>query len=120
MSSTSTSGPSTNFAPAESGIQERDIESGTTTPQGSHSRIHPRRGDDSSKAKGGKWYTKIGKGMWRDIVARAPYYASDWTDAWNYRVVPATWVSSGHRVKWEGADFSLSSLLMFSLGSHSL
>ena len=29
-------------------------------------------------------------GIINDIKARAPYYRSDWTDAWNYRVVPAT------------------------------
>lgn len=33
---------------------------------------------------------KIGAGVWNDIRSRIPYYASDWTDAWNYRVVPAT------------------------------
>ncbi|KAI0629834.1 anion exchanging protein [Trametes polyzona] len=33
--------------------------------------------------------TFIGRGIIRDIRARTPYYASDWTDAWNYRVVPA-------------------------------
>lgn len=32
----------------------------------------------------------IGAGVWNDICSRIPYYASDWTDAWNYRVVPAT------------------------------
>ncbi|KAH9829699.1 anion exchanging protein [Rhodofomes roseus] len=31
----------------------------------------------------------IGSGMIRDVRARAPYYISDWTDAWNYRVIPA-------------------------------
>lgn len=30
------------------------------------------------------------RGILRDIKTRAPYYASDWIDAWNYRVVPAT------------------------------
>ena len=30
------------------------------------------------------------RGIIRDIRARAPYYWSDWTDAWNYRVIPAT------------------------------
>lgn len=30
------------------------------------------------------------RGIWRDIRARGPYYVSDWTDAWTYRVVPAT------------------------------
>lgn len=29
-------------------------------------------------------------GIINDIKARAPYYRSDWTDAWNYRVIPAT------------------------------
>ncbi|KAG8713436.1 hypothetical protein FRC11_012170 [Ceratobasidium sp. 423] len=29
-------------------------------------------------------------GMLADVKARAPYYLSDWTDAWTYRVVPAT------------------------------
>lgn len=29
-------------------------------------------------------------GIIQDIRARLPYYRSDWTDAWNYRVVPAT------------------------------
>lgn len=28
--------------------------------------------------------------MTQDIKRRAPYYWSDWTDAWDYRVVPAT------------------------------
>ena len=32
----------------------------------------------------------IGAGIWNDIRSRVPYYISDWTDAWNYRVVPAT------------------------------
>ncbi|KAG8907049.1 hypothetical protein FRB99_005426 [Tulasnella sp. 403] len=30
------------------------------------------------------------RGMLADVRARFPYYISDWTDAWNYRVVPAT------------------------------
>ena len=30
------------------------------------------------------------RGILLDVRARAPYYVSDWTDAWNYRVVPAT------------------------------
>lgn len=33
---------------------------------------------------------RIGAGIWNDIWSRTPYYASDWIDAWNYRVVPAT------------------------------
>lgn len=30
------------------------------------------------------------QGIVRDIRARAPWYWSDWKDAWNYRVIPAT------------------------------
>jgi hypothetical protein len=33
---------------------------------------------------------KVGAGILRDIRARAPWYWSDWKDAWNYRVLPAT------------------------------
>ena len=28
-------------------------------------------------------------GIINDIKSRAPYYVSDWRDAWNYRVIPA-------------------------------
>lgn len=31
-----------------------------------------------------------GSGIVRDIRTRLPFYASDWTDAYNYRVIPAT------------------------------
>ena len=37
-----------------------------------------------------KQITRLGSGIRRDIQARAPWYWSDWKDAWNYRVVPAT------------------------------
>ncbi|KIY69845.1 hypothetical protein CYLTODRAFT_442375 [Cylindrobasidium torrendii FP15055 ss-10] len=49
--------------------------------------------DDSQQKNRGpviRWFTKLGSGIVLDIKARAPYYPSDWTDAWNYRVVPAT------------------------------
>ncbi|KAJ3771636.1 HCO3 transporter family-domain-containing protein [Lentinula raphanica] len=36
------------------------------------------------------WATKLASGIILDVRARAPYYVRDWTDAWNYRVVPAT------------------------------
>jgi hypothetical protein len=32
----------------------------------------------------------LGTGIIADVRARAPWYRSDWADAWNYRVVPAT------------------------------
>ncbi|WVO17305.1 hypothetical protein L204_104997 [Cryptococcus depauperatus] len=37
------------------------------------------------------WNVGVGKGMARDIKNRLPWYWSDWTDAWNYRVIPAVW-----------------------------
>lgn len=36
------------------------------------------------------WKVHLFRGMVQDIKRRAPYYWSDWTDAWDYRVVPAT------------------------------
>ncbi|KAH8824795.1 HCO3 transporter family-domain-containing protein [Flagelloscypha sp. PMI_526] len=37
-----------------------------------------------------RWVKNLGGGMLLDIRSRGPYYISDWRDAWNYRVVPAT------------------------------
>lgn len=56
--------------------------------------IDPEEGRREAKAK--PWSRRIlwvGSGMYYDVKHRLPYYWSDWTDAWNYRVVPATWVS---------------------------
>lgn len=36
------------------------------------------------------WKVRLFKGMIDDVKRRAPYYWSDWRDAWDYRVVPAT------------------------------
>ena len=36
------------------------------------------------------WKINLFRGMANDIKRRAPYYWSDWKDAWDYRVVPAT------------------------------
>ena len=36
------------------------------------------------------WKIKLFKGMIDDVRRRAPYYWTDWRDAWDYRVVPAT------------------------------
>ncbi|KAJ9125613.1 hypothetical protein QFC22_000575 [Naganishia vaughanmartiniae] len=44
----------------------------------------------SNKDDKRKWYQYLGRGMYLDVRNRLPYYVSDWTDAWNYRVVPAT------------------------------
>jgi hypothetical protein len=45
----------------------------------------------SSHRRTPKWYKiRWFRGMIDDVKRRAPYYWSDWRDAWDYRVVPAT------------------------------
>lgn len=46
-----------------------------------------KRGEDVEQ-EGAEWRPFMG--MIKDLKRRAPYFKSDWTDAWNYRVVPAT------------------------------
>lgn len=41
-------------------------------------------------AKSAWWTVHPFRGMIGDIKRRAPHYWGDWTDAWDYRVVPAT------------------------------
>lgn len=36
------------------------------------------------------WKIRLFRGMANDVRRRAPYYWTDWRDAWDYRVVPAT------------------------------
>ncbi|KAI1138817.1 HCO3 transporter family-domain-containing protein [Hypoxylon sp. FL0543] len=36
------------------------------------------------------WKVHLFRGMVNDLRRRAPYYWSDWRDAWDYRVVPST------------------------------
>lgn len=44
-----------------------------------------------SASDGPKWWKiRLCRGMINDVRRRAPYYWSDWKDAWDYRVVPAT------------------------------
>lgn len=46
---------------------------------------------EGSVARGSQWWRiRLFHGMINDIRRRAPYYWSDWKDAWDYRVVPAT------------------------------
>ncbi|KAK3902263.1 HCO3 transporter family-domain-containing protein [Staphylotrichum tortipilum] len=49
--------------------------------------------DDNARGRNGDdrwWKIHLFRGMVNDVRKRAPYYWSDWADAWNYRVVPAT------------------------------
>jgi hypothetical protein len=36
------------------------------------------------------WHVALFRGMVSDVKRRAPYYWSDYADAWDYRVVPST------------------------------
>ncbi|KHO01520.1 Bicarbonate transporter, eukaryotic [Metarhizium album ARSEF 1941] len=48
-------------------------------------------GEPAAAGEKGKWYeVHLFRGMANDVRRRAPYYGSDWMDAWDYRVVPAT------------------------------
>ncbi|KAL8692853.1 MAG: hypothetical protein Q9218_002203 [Villophora microphyllina] len=44
----------------------------------------------SSQGNARWWKIRLFKGMANDIRRRAPFYWSDWKDAWDYRVIPAT------------------------------
>lgn len=44
----------------------------------------------SSTRKRKWWRIRLFRGMINDVRRRAPFYWSDWIDAWDYRVVPAT------------------------------
>ncbi|KAL4786169.1 HCO3 transporter family-domain-containing protein [Aspergillus varians] len=51
----------------------------------------PREHGDSSSTSEPKWWRiRFFRGMIDDVKRRAPYYWSDWADAFDYRVVPAT------------------------------
>jgi hypothetical protein len=79
-------------------MMEEETES--TTQAGSGTGLDRRKDSSGDSGRHGRrkqaWYIRWvkgwGSGMKNDIVHRLPYYGSDWTDAWNYRVIPATWV----------------------------
>ncbi|KAL2014291.1 hypothetical protein VTN00DRAFT_1816 [Thermoascus crustaceus] len=49
------------------------------------------RAASNATSKTAKWWRiRLLRGIVNDIKRRVPYYWSDWTDAWDYRVVPAT------------------------------
>lgn len=56
------------------------------------SREHTRTSRQSAGSRRNEswWKIRLFRGMINDVRRRAPYYWSDWKDAWDYRVVPAT------------------------------
>ena len=121
--------PQTPYRGSVDGMEEGTPEdqSGTTIGNRSNSHIAGRRKgstDNNSAKKKQAWYIRWikgwGSGMRNDISNRLPYYWSDWTDAWNYRVVPATWVRPLELCRQgEWANDSSSSLQTSYLESHS-
>lgn len=111
---TETITPAAASRPMSSGMRRRSSSHSTSTQKkawqhahrpsfnSSHSRPDPeeiqhlshhisRETTRSSHRRTPKWYKiRWFKGMIGDIKRRAPYYWSDWKDAWDYRVVPAT------------------------------
>ncbi|KAI0011178.1 HCO3 transporter family-domain-containing protein [Xylariaceae sp. FL0662B] len=69
------SGPSTGGGGGSGG--DDDDDAGATTERG-------------SRPNDGWWKIHLFRGMVKDVRRRAPYYWSDWADAWDYRVVPST------------------------------
>lgn len=54
------------------------------------SREASRQTTSSTKRKAKWWKVRLFRGMVDDVKRRLPYYWSDYRDAWDYRVVPAT------------------------------
>lgn len=54
------------------------------------SRQMSQRSSASTRRQPQWWKVRLFRGMNDDIKRRVPYYWSDWKDAWDYRVVPAT------------------------------
>jgi hypothetical protein len=54
------------------------------------SRETSRQTTTSRKRKPKWWKIRLFRGMIDDVKRRLPHYWSDWQDAWDYRVIPAT------------------------------
>lgn len=64
--------------------------SGSRSTEQEHEQAR-RPSTSASSARSAKWWrVRLFRGMVKDIKRRAPYYLSDWLDAWDYRIVPAT------------------------------
>ncbi|CAI6100257.1 unnamed protein product, partial [Clonostachys chloroleuca] len=96
---------------SQSGVIEKQqlssiMTQNTTTPRGHRSETLPRQdteaqfpsGEDRSNLSAvamssehdSWWKIHPFRGMINDLRRRAPFFLSDWTDAWDYRVIPAT------------------------------
>lgn len=74
-----------NSSPGEDSIQ---LASGLKKRPSKTSAARSQAGSSSRTRKW--WKIRLFRGMVNDLRRRAPFYISDWKDAWDYRVVPAT------------------------------
>ncbi|KAI0444608.1 HCO3 transporter family-domain-containing protein [Xylaria telfairii] len=80
MAATATTPAATDPGPGSvSGAVTGATDHRSTTSSGRRARSPPRW-----------WKIHLFRGMVNDVCRRAPYYWTDWLDAWDYRVVPAT------------------------------
>lgn len=70
----------------------RSVRSNASRREGQEpvAREQSRAASDATSKTARWWRIRFFRGMVNDIKRRAPYYWSDWADAWDYRVVPAT------------------------------
>ncbi|CRK44878.1 hypothetical protein BN1723_006334, partial [Verticillium longisporum] len=62
-----------------------------TGPRSAETEVEtPATTSPANNGSGKWWHVRLFRGMINDVRRRAPYYGSDWKDAWDYRVVPAT------------------------------
>ncbi|PNH37556.1 hypothetical protein VD0004_g9236 [Verticillium dahliae] len=62
-----------------------------TGPRSAETEVEPPATTSPANNGSGKWWhVRLFRGMINDVRRRAPYYGTDWKDAWDYRVVPAT------------------------------
>ncbi|KAJ7202826.1 HCO3 transporter family-domain-containing protein [Mycena pura] len=75
---------SLDVTPRDSNGPTRNVSPDVSRPSTIHPRIRPKYRTAFA------WLGPPGSGIYSDIRARAPFYLTDWLDAWNYRVIPAT------------------------------
>ncbi|KAI1813965.1 HCO3 transporter family-domain-containing protein [Poronia punctata] len=83
----STSGPGTGGPGMDT---DMDTDMNTGAPAADQNRRVSTSTRKSKSSTPRWWKIHLFRGMINDIRRRAPYYWSDWLDAWDYRVVPAT------------------------------
>ncbi|KAH7321704.1 HCO3 transporter family-domain-containing protein [Rhexocercosporidium sp. MPI-PUGE-AT-0058] len=75
---------------------ERERENGNGNGNGNRNRndLHHAQTNTNASTRSkhvAKWWkVRLFRGMINDVRRRLPFYWSDWVDAWDYRVVPAT------------------------------